>query len=163
MIASYDQTLWGTDGSFFCRRSNCLSDLRHDEEEGSSIRNRFCPGSAPNLPGSALVFQNQPKPGARSDRERAATGAHTDFHCVWRDPFLYRTGTVWCHENATVVARRCFWESSGTTDDCWLVVYLPDRGSQRIRYACCLGGSNTGWVGISPTPGCRPVYHHERG
>jgi hypothetical protein len=150
-----------TDGSLFCRTSNRVSDLRHDEEEWTSVYDRFCPRGVDYLRHPDCVLQNEPALVSRGDCERAATGAHTDLNRVWRHLFLRRAGTLWCHADAKAVARRCFAQSGGAVDDCWLVIHLSDRGRQRIRHSGGIGRSNPCWAGISSAARCCSVHHYE--
>src|SRR5262245_39751061 len=39
------------DGPLFCRHSNCISDLRYDEEERTSVNCRVCPRRPADLRG----------------------------------------------------------------------------------------------------------------
>src|SRR6202008_964615 len=45
-----------TDGSFLCRASNRVSDLRHDQEERTSVYDRFCPCGPHDVSGPDLVL-----------------------------------------------------------------------------------------------------------
>src|SRR5260370_7463601 len=112
------------DGFLFCRASNRVSDLRHDEETRSSVSRRFCPRGAANLRRPDLVLQDEAEPGSRGDCEWAAQCAHANFDCVRRHFFLCRTGTLRCHADAEAVARRCFSQSGGTIDHSWLAIHI---------------------------------------
>src|SRR5258708_112900 len=151
------------DGFLFCRASNRVSDLRHDEETRTSVYRRFCPRGAANLRRPDLVLQDEAEPGSRGDCEWAAQCAHANFDCVRRHFFLCRTGTLRCHADAEAVARRCFAQSGGTIDHCWLVIHISYRGRQRVWHSCCIGRSNPCRPGISAAAVCPSVYHHERG
>ena len=149
------------DGSLFCRTSNRVSDLRHDEEEWASVYGRFCPRGAANFCRPDLVLQVKSKPGLRGYGERATSSADADFDCVWRHLFLCRAGTLRCHADSKPLARRGFEQSGGTVDDCWLVIHIFDRGRQRVRHSCCFGSSNPCRAGISAAACCCSVYRHE--
>src|SRR5215475_12788127 len=77
-----------TDGPLFCRRSNCISDLRHDEEERASVPDGFCYRGPADLLGPDLVLQDHPKPRKRGGGERVAASADADLNCVWCHSFL---------------------------------------------------------------------------
>src|SRR5215467_8251110 len=76
---------------------------------------------------------------------------------------LCGAGTLWCHGHAKPMARRCFPESSGTIDDCWLVIHLFDRGGQRLRHSGCVSRSNPCRAGVSTAACRRSLSDHECG